>query len=245
MIRVAAAADIHCRHDSNGSLRKYFEMAAGDADLLLLGGDLTNWGVRAEAEVLAGELRDLAIPVVAVLGNHDCHADQADAIREALEESGVHVLEGEAVEFTIRGQRVGVVGAKGFGGGFGKHCLAPFGEHEIKAFVRATRRSADAISAALARMRVDYRIVLLHYSPIAETLRGEPEAIYPYLGSSILAEAIDAHGADLVLHGHAHGGSPAGITSGGIQVRNVAVPVIHRPYVVFELEHTAVVAKRS
>lgn len=219
-------------------------MAARDADILLLGGDLTNWGVRAEAEVLAGELRDLPIPVVAVLGNHDFHADQSESIRDALEEVGVHVLEGDSRVFDIRDQRVGVVGAKGFGGGFGKHCLAPFGEHEIKDFVRATRRSADAISDSLARLRADYRIVLLHYSPIAETLRGEPEAIYPYLGSSILAEAIDAHGADLVLHGHAHGGSPLGVTSGGIQVRNVAVPVIHRPYVVFELEHTPAAVSR-
>lgn len=244
MIRIAAAADIHCRHDGNGSLRKYFEMAARDADLLLLGGDLTNWGVRAEGEVLAGELRALGIPTVAVLGNHDYHADQSDAIREVLEEAGVRVLEGESAMFEIRGQRVGVVGAKGFGGGFGKHCLAPFGEPEIKDFVRATRRAADAIAARLSTMRADYRIVLLHYSPVADTLRGEPEAIYPYLGSSILAEAIDEHGADLVLHGHAHGGSPLGVTAGGIPVRNVAVPVIHRPYVVFELEHRPVAFSR-
>ncbi len=215
-------------------------MAAQDADILLLGGDLTNWGVVAEAEVLAGELRDLPVPVVAVLGNHDFHADQAEAIRTTLEEGGVRVLEGESAVFVVRGERVGIVGAKGFGGGFGKHCLAPFGEHEIKDFVRATRRAADSIGAALAGMRADYRIVLLHYSPIAETLRGEPEAIYPYLGSSILAEAIDEHGADLVLHGHAHGGSPLGVTAGGIPVRNVAIPVIKRPYVVFELEHTQV-----
>jgi len=238
VIRLAAAADIHCRHDGHGSFKPYFESAAQDADLLLLGGDLTSWGVPAEAEVLAAELRGLGIPVVAVLGNHDYHHDEEVEIRLILEREGVQVLERECTVLDVHGERVGVVGAKGFGGGFGKHCLAPFGEHEIKDFVRATRRSADAISHELSRVRADYRIVLLHYSPIAETLRGEPEAIYPYLGSSVLAEAIDVHGADLILHGHAHNGSPHGVTGGGIPVRNVAVPVIKRPYVVFELEHT-------
>lgn len=211
-----------------------------DADLLLLGGDLTNWGVVAEAEALARELADLPVPIVAVLGNHDFHADQDDRIRDILENQGIRMLEGESAHFTVKGERVVVVGSKGFGGGFGRHCLAPFGEREIKEFVRATRRSADAIGAELARARADYRIVLLHYSPIADTLRGEPEAIYPFLGSSILAEAIDAQGADLVLHGHAHNGAPHGATPGGIPVRNVAIPVIRRPYVVFELEHTPV-----
>ncbi len=245
MIRVAAAADIHCRPDSNGSLRPYFEQAARDADILLIGGDLTNRGAPSEAETLARELAGLPVPVVTVLGNHDFHADQDDRIRDVLEAHGIAVLEGESAGFDIRGEQLVVVGAKGFGGGFGKHCLAPFGEREIKEFVRATRRSADALGSELARARAEYRVVLLHYSPIADTLRGESEAIYPFLGSSILAEAIDSRGADLVLHGHAHNGSPSGETPGGIPVRNVAIPVIRRPYVVFELEHTPLALTRS
>jgi Icc-related predicted phosphoesterase len=238
VIRVAAAADIHCRPECAGEFRPYFEQAARDADLLLLGGDLTSWGLPAEAETLARELAGLQCPIVAVLGNHDLHSDQGDCVRYVLEQGGITVLEGESAHLRIRGESLTVVGAKGFGGGFGRHCLAPFGEHEIKEFVRATRRCADALSAELARARATYCIVLLHYSPVADTLRGEPEQIYPFLGSSILAEAVDSRVcADLVLHGHAHNGSPAGVTPGGVQVRNVAIPVIKRPYVVFELEH--------
>lgn len=244
-LRVAAAGDLHCRHDSRNWFRKVFERLEREADLLLLAGDLTNWGELAEAEVLAHELSGIGIPVYAVQGNHDWHAGHSNAIARILEDVGVKTLEAQSAVLRVRDLEVGIVGAKGFGGGFGKQMLAPFGEREIKDFVRATRTVADALTRLLATLRTEYRLVLLHYSPVAETVRGEPEAIYPFLGSSMLAEAIDNAGADLVVHGHAHRGSPSGATAGGIPVRNVAIPVLHKPYAVFDLDRATGLASSS
>jgi Icc-related predicted phosphoesterase len=170
---------------------------------------------------------------VAVLGNHDYHSDQEDAVRRVLEDAGVRVLEGEAVVVEVDGRRLGIAGAKGFGGGFAGACATDFGEPEMKGFIRETKSAADRLGHALASLSTDVRVALLHYSPVKETLRGEPPEIYAFLGSYLLAEAVDHEGADLVLHGHAHRGIEHGVTPGGIPVRNVAQPVINRAYRVF------------
>ncbi len=234
MIRVAAVGDVHAGLDSGGCLRPHFEHVRERADLLLLAGDLTRHGDPEEAAVLVEELRDVGVPTVAVLGNHDHHSDAGDKIRALLEEGGIRVLEGEGTVVDVRGARVGVAGTKGFGGGFAGACATDFGEPEIKAFIRHSRRLADRLGDALEQLAdVDVRVALLHYSPVEDTLQGERLEIYPFLGSYLLAEAIDRAGADLVLHGHAHAGVERGMTPGGIHVRNVAQPVIKHAYHVY------------
>lgn len=236
MIRIAAAGDIHFSHESAGFFRPWLERLRQDADILLLAGDLTNWGEVDEAHLLAKELREIPVPVVAVLGNHDHHCEHPGELVQILTEEGhIFVLEGETVVFTIRDETLGIVGSKGFGGGFGKACITPFGETEIKQFLQATYHAAEGIERGLKSLKTDYRVVLLHYSPISDTLEGEAQGIYPFLGSSILGEPIDAYGADLVLHGHAHAGVEKGQTLHGVPVRNVAVPVIDQPYALYEL----------
>jgi Icc-related predicted phosphoesterase len=233
MIRVAAVGDIHVGADSRGCLRPHLESVAERADIFLLAGDLTRHGDPDEAAVLVEEVAGLGVPTIAVLGNHDHHADCPDKIRELLEDGGVQVLEGEATVVTVDGTRVGVAGAKGFGGGFAGACATDFGEPEMKAFIGHTRNVAERLHDALASLDADVRVVLLHYSPVADTLQGERLEIYPFLGSYLLAEAIDRAGADLVLHGHAHGGTEKGMTPGGVHVRNVAQPVIKHAYHVY------------
>jgi Icc-related predicted phosphoesterase len=237
-VRLAAVGDIHVGTDSAGVIGRALAPVNDDAHVLLLAGDLTRNGRVEEARVLAAELALVEVPVVAVLGNHDFQCDQQDEITQVLQEAGVTVLDCSTTVLEVAGTRLGVAGTKGFGGGFVGECASDYGEPEMKAFVRHTKAIANGLSAALAGLRADARIVLLHYSPVAETLRGEPVAIYPFLGSYLLAEAIDAHGADLVLHGHAHAGSERGLTAGGCPVRNVAQPVIKRAYRLFCLGHT-------
>lgn len=228
MIRVAAVGDLHFAADSAGRLRPHLEEEG--VELLLLAGDLTRRGGQEEARVLAAELDGIGCPVVAVLGNHDFHQGDELAVAEILEGVGVQVLEGGGTIVSADGVTVGVAGVKGFGGGFAGACATDFGEPEMKAFVAATRRSADALRAALDALRADVRIALLHYSPVEGTLVGEPLPVWPFLGSYLLAEAVDAAGADLVLHGHAHSGCAEAVTAGGVPVLNVAQPVIGRPF---------------
>jgi Icc-related predicted phosphoesterase len=173
--------------------------------------------------------------VVAVLGNHDYHLDRQDDVREILEGIGVTVLEGESTTISLDGSRVAIAGLKGFGGGFAGACGTDFGEPEMKAFVRHTRSLAARLEEVVGGLKADLKVVLLHYAPIEATLLGERLEIYPFLGSYLLAEAVDAHGADLVLHGHAHNGSEKGTTPGGIDVRNVAQSVIRHPYGLYTL----------
>ena len=234
MIRVAAVGDVHVGSDTGGRLRAGWRDIADCADLLLLAGDLTRVGSAAEVDCLLAELDVVDIPVVAVLGNHDHHAGQAAVMVERLRGEGVHVLEGGSAEFAVDGVRVGVAGVKGFGGGFSGANASDFGEPEMKRFVRHTKAAARRLQRSLGRLTSDVRIALLHYSPVPETLVGEPLEIYPVLGSYLLAEAIDRAGADLAIHGHAHRGSTHGLTPGGIRVRNVAQPVIGAPFCVFE-----------
>jgi Icc-related predicted phosphoesterase len=238
VIRIAAAADLHFGPDSAGTLRPHLEGIEERADILLLAGDLTRLGVVEEARALAGELDALPVPVVAVLGNHDYHSDQEPEVTKVLEEAGVRVLEGEAVVHEVRGERLGVAGAKGFGGGFAGASGSDFGELEMKRFMWHARETAERLERALERLAaegVDHRVALLHYSPVRETLVGEPPEIFPFLGSYLLAEAVDRIGADLVLHGHAHRGGEKGVTPGGVHVRNVAQPVIRHAYNVYVL----------
>jgi Icc-related predicted phosphoesterase len=234
-VRIAAVGDIHVGLDSRGRVGHDLAGAADCADVLLLAGDLTRSGLAAEGEVLVEELSGIGVPVVAVLGNHDVHADEGDVITSLLRADGIHVLEGDTVEFDVDDMSLGVAGVIGFGGGFAGRCASDFGEPEMKAFVRRTIDSAHRLESALATLDSDVRVALMHYSPVVDTLGREPLEIHAFLGSYLLAEAIDRVGADLVLHGHAHRGSERGMTPGGVKVRNVAQPVIGAPFRVFEI----------
>jgi len=239
MIRVAAVGDIHMGLDSQGLLRPAFETLPDCADLLLLAGDLTRHGTPEEARVVAREVAGLPVPVVAVLGNHDHHEEQPEEVTAILREAGVRVLEGQSTVVEVDGKRVGVAGTKGFGGGFVGRSGSEFGEPLMKEFIRYTRRCAEGLRTSLddlSEQGCDTRIALLHFAPVPDTLAGEPLEIYPFLGSYLLAEAIDAAGADLAVHGHAHAGTEHGMTSGGVPVRNVAQPVIRKAFNVYHLQ---------
>jgi Icc-related predicted phosphoesterase len=235
MIRAAAVGDVHLAPDVRGRIRPHLTGIAEHADVLLLAGDLTQHGTVAEAEVVVAEFADLGVPVVTVLGNHDYQCDRQDEITDLLRASGVTVLEGSGVVIDLPGGRLGVAGGKGFGGGFPGRSASEFGEPEMKAFVRHSRLLAHAIGAALRGLDADFRVALTHYSPVADTLKGEPPEIYPFLGSYFLAEATDSAPACLHVHGHAHAGTECGTTLAGVPVRNVALPVLRRAYAVYVL----------
>jgi Icc-related predicted phosphoesterase len=236
VIRVAAAGDLHVGPDSAGAVGEQLGAVAEKADVLVIAGDLTKSGLTEEAAALGSQLRDLAVRVVAVLGNHDHHSDRPNEIADLLRDAGVIVLEGEGVRVDTASGSVGVAGVKGFGGGFAGASGAEFGEPEMKAFIRHTKERAEALEAALTDLDTDVRIALMHYAPIRETLQGEPPEIFPFLGSYLLAEAVDRAGADLVVHGHAHRGTEHGVTPGGVHVRNVAQTVIRQAYAVYAFE---------
>jgi Icc-related predicted phosphoesterase len=234
VIRIAAVGDLHAGLDSAGTIRLRFEGIADRADVLLLAGDLTRRGTVEEGRILADELSDIGVPVVAVLGNHDYHSDAQDRVRALLEGAGVTVLEGDSTTVDVNGARLGVAGSKGFGGGFAGACATPFGEPEMKAFIGHTESLAAALEGSLRKVEdADVRAALLHFAPVEGTLSGERLEIYPFLGSYLLGEAIDRAGADLVFHGHAHRGAEKGVTPGGIHVRNVAEHVIGHAYNVY------------
>jgi Icc-related predicted phosphoesterase len=240
-LRIAAVGDVHLGPDSRGRLRPALEKVGEHADVLLLAGDLTQRGTIKEAQVAADELAELPVPVLAVLGNHDYHSDAQDDIAELLTECGVRVLEGRGEVLDVAGCRLGVAGAKGFGGGFAGKCGSAFGEREMKAFIAHTELVAARLASALRAVEdADVLVALTHYSPVVDTLRGEPPEIYPFLGSYLLAEAIDSVRTDLAVHGHAHFGAEHGTTPGGVRVRNVAQPVIRTAYTVYCLEPAAV-----
>ena len=239
MIRVAAVADIHVGADSRGTLGVHWQHLPERADVFVLAGDLTKRGLPEEVDVLVDELDGLPrrLPTFAVLGNHDYESGEEDEVVARLEATGVHVLEGTAETVEVGGLTVGVAGAKGFGGGFPGACGTEFGEPEMKAFMRHSAETAGRLEKALRAVdHADVRIAVMHYAPVDATLRGERQEIYPVLGSYFLAEAIDSAGADLALHGHAHGGAERGATPGGITVRNVAMPVLRRAYAVYCLD---------
>ena len=227
VVRVAALADLHCTKTSQGAFQSLFAQIAAAADVLLFAGDLTDYGLPEEAQVLAKELTALKVPVAAVLGNHDMESGKGDEVRKIAADAGVTVLDGDACE--LKG--VGIAGVKGFGGGFGQRALGPWGETIIKQFVREAVDEALKLEAAFARLRrTDSLIALLHYSPVAQTVDGEPLEIYPFLGSSRLEEPIGRYPVSLVLHGHAHRGKPQGATKGGVPVYNVSMPLLARTF---------------
>lgn len=237
-MRIAAIADIHYGVEERGPLSPVLEQLARDADVLLIAGDLTRHGDPAEAAELAADLARLQMPIVSVLGNHDYHSDREAEIVALLRAAGVQMLEGSSAVVEVERTRLGVAGVKGFGGGFPGGFVTAFGEPEMKAFAHHGAEAAQRLGTALEELAdagVEHRIALIHYSPIEATLVGEHPQLWPFLGSYLLAEAVDRVGADLVLHGHAHHGSPAGSTPRGVPVRNVAHPVLNVPYLVIGL----------
>ncbi|MEV8509391.1 metallophosphoesterase [Actinoplanes sp. NPDC051475] len=235
MIRIAAVGDVHVDKDVLGRYRPALERLPDVADALLVAGDLTRHGTVEEAKCMATEFGELGVPVVVVLGNHDHQSDQQDDVARVLTDSGMTVLEGDGTVLELNGHRLGIAGAKGFGGGFAGACASSFGEREMKNFVGTTEAIAEKLGAALRGLECDALVALTHYAPVPETLVGEPLEIYPFLGSYLLGQAIDSAPTALALHGHAHHGAERGRTPGGVPVRNVAHPVIKQAYNVYQL----------
>ena len=235
MVRIAAAGDVHAREGMEDQLRASFRALRGKADLVLLAGDLTTCGDPNEARVLAEGCGELEIPVIAVLGNHDWHLDRADEISAVLSDAGVTVLDRASTIVETGGLRIGVAGAKGFVGGFSGSHLPDFGEPALRMVYAEATGEVKGIARGLQEISTcELRIVLLHYSPSEQTLVGEPEGIWAFLGTDRLAAPIREHEPDLVLHGHAHVGTLEG-SIGPVPVYNVSVPLIGRDFWIFEL----------
>ncbi|HEY7310511.1 MAG TPA: metallophosphoesterase [Gemmataceae bacterium] len=224
VVRIAATADLHCAKTSVGQLQPALVRMAEAADVLLLGGDLTDFGLPEEAHILARELTAVKVPIVGVLGNHDYEAGKQNEVRQILLDAGVKMLDGDACE--IKG--VGFAGVKGFAGGFGRATLGAWGEDIVKKFVQEAVAETLKLESALARLRMPQRIALLHYSPIQATVEGEPPEIFAFLGCGRLGEPLHRYGVTAVFHGHAHRGTPEGKTSEGIPVYNVSLPLLRR-----------------
>jgi Icc-related predicted phosphoesterase len=225
IMRVAAVGDMHCSKTSLDQLRPLFSAISEQADILLLCGDLTDWGLPEEAQILVKELAPaLKMPILSVLGNHDFESGRQEEVQNILTEAGIKVLDGQAVE--ING--VGFVGVKGFGGGFGQRALQPWGEKEIKNFVQGAVDESLKLESALAKLRVPQKIAFLHYSPSASTVEGEPLEIFPFLGSSRLEEPLNRYGVHAIFHGHAHYGKPEGRSQQGAPIYNVALPLLRK-----------------
>lgn len=225
-IRIAAVGDLHCRKASAGHLAPLLAPVNEQADVLLLCGDLTDYGTVEEAQVLAKELSAVRVPMVGVLGNHDMESGVEAQLVAILQEAGVQILDGDAVE--VHG--VGIAGIKGFVGGFGRGTLGPWGEPIIKRFVQEAIDEALKLETALQRLRTERSIALMHYAPVRGTVEGEPPEIFAYCGCSRLEEPLHRYPVDLVFHGHAHHGTPQASTENGIPVFNVALPLLRRTY---------------
>jgi Icc-related predicted phosphoesterase len=225
-VRIGAVGDLHYGRGSQGTLVPLFEQIdEHEVDVLLLLGDLTDYGLPEEADILTRDLRSsLRIPVIGVLGNHDYESGRHAEVCEALDRGGVTILDGDSCEM----HGIGFAGIKGFAGGFGRGALGHWGEGAIKAFVREALDEALKLESALARLKMEHRIALVHYAPIEGTVEGEPPVIYPFLGSSRLEEPLNRYPVTAVFHGHAHSGSPAGRTSTGIPVHNVSLGLMRK-----------------
>jgi Icc-related predicted phosphoesterase len=236
-VRIAALGDLHCTRSSAGKFQTLFTQISESADMVLIAGDLTDTGQPEEARILARELAALRIPGAAVLGNHDYECGHQDEVSHILSDTGLRVLDGEACE--ING--IGIAGVKGFAGGFGTGALGPWGEPTIKQFVHEAVNEALKLEASLARLRSKKQVVLLHYSPVRETVEGEPLEIYPFLGSSRLEEPISRFPVSIVVHGHAHRGQHEGRTKNDVPVYNVSLALLNRlfpgqpPFLVLEV----------
>lgn len=221
-MRIAATADLHFSPQSYDRLREPLSRVREEADVLVLAGDLTNYGKPDEMESLLNALVRLRIPTVAVLGNHDYESGKHEELIRMMAAEGIKILDGSSYER----DGVGFAGTKGFLGGFGRGVLTAFGEPEVKAFVQASIDEAMKLERALSLLRAEKRVVIVHYAPVIETVKGEPPEIFPYLGSARLSEVADRHGCQLIIHGHAHHGAAEGRTTGGIPVYNVALPIL-------------------
>jgi Icc-related predicted phosphoesterase len=221
-MRIAATADLHFTPQRYGALRDQMNRVRDEADVLVVAGDLTNYGQPEEMEPLLNALVRLRVPVIVVLGNHDFESGKEAELARMMTDEGIKVLDGSAYER----DGVGFAGTKGFVGGFGRGMLTAFGEIEIKNFVRAGIDEAVKLERAMSQLRTEKRVVVLHYSPIAATVEGEAPEIFPFLGTSRLAEVVDRHGANLVVHGHAHHGKLEGKTTAGVPVHNVAITLL-------------------
>jgi Icc-related predicted phosphoesterase len=221
-VRIAAVGDIHFDGRSKGTLRALFADVCREAHILAVCGDLTTHGGVDQVERLLDEMTGVEIPIVCVLGNHDYESGEEERITALLVDRGIHVLDGTSVEI----EGIGFAGVKGFGGGFGRRTLGPFGERIYKEFVQTSIDEALKLETALRTLQAETRVVLLHYSPVRETLIGEPEEIFPFLGSSRLLAPIETYGASVVFHGHAHIGTAEGVTPAGVPVFNVAKQVL-------------------
>ncbi len=216
-MRIAAIADLHYRVNSAGLLWQLMPNIEHEADLLVLAGDLTDTGQPAELEILLNDLRQVSLPKITVLGNHDHESDKGEELIQLLRQEGILFLQGSVVEI----DGIGFVGTKGFAGGFDNHLIQPFGERQLKDFINESVAEAVQLENALSKLDCQHRVAILHYAPIKATLEGESPELYPFLGSSRLANALDRHGVDVIVHGHAHHGFPQGKTAGGIPVYNV------------------------
>jgi uncharacterized protein len=221
-MRIAALADLHFTTAAYEGIKTTLERVREDADLLVLAGDLTNYGKASEMDPLLNVLVRLRLPIVAVLGNHDYESGQHEELMNMMTTEGIKVLDGTAYER----DGVGFAGTKGFIGGFGRGVLTAFGEPEIKRIVQATIDETLKLERAMSQLRTEKRVVVLHYAPVVGTVQGEPTEIFPYLGTSRLAEVVDRHGANLIIHGHAHHGGREGKTVGGVPVYNVALHLL-------------------
>lgn len=238
--KIAAVADVHFKETDKGTWTEYFKEISTKADVLIIAGDLTDTGDETEAQILADELKSCTVPIVAVLGNHDFEKGRHKLIRQILLKQGIHILDGESIVIND----IGFAGVKGFGGGFDRQMLSFFGEAAMKAFVQEAVDEALHLDRALSRLEAEQRdikkVAVLHYSPIKETVMGEPEPIYPFLGCSRLAEPLNRHKVIAAFHGHAHIGSLQGQTTDGIKVYNVAKPILLKqgfkcPYYLLEI----------
>jgi Icc-related predicted phosphoesterase len=239
MIRIAAAGDVHASEATRDRVLHAFEQVEGEADVILLAGDLTTTGEPDQAMVLADACRELSIPVFAVLGNHDYHADRVPEVTKTLEDAGIVVLERAATVLDVAGTKLAIVGTKGFVGGFPGSTLPDFGEPLLREVYAEAGRDVAALEDGLTDVEgVPLRVVLLHYSPTMSTLHGEPESIWTFLGTNRLDGPIQKHKPDLVLHGHAHSGTFAGAV-GSVPVYNVAVHVMRQDFFVFGLDSDA------
>jgi Icc-related predicted phosphoesterase len=222
VVRLAAIGDTHIKNTSQGALQPLVTAVNEHADVLVLCGDLTDYGTAEEAQVLMKEIGAVKVPMIAVLGNHDFESGQSDEVRRILVGGGVHMLDGEAVE--VHG--IGFAGVKGFIGGFGRGTLGAWGEPATKRFVQEALDEALKLESALARLRTPRKVALLHYSPVRATVEGEPVEIHAYLGTSRLEEPLNRYPVDVIFHGHAHHGAPEGRTAAGTPVYNVALPLL-------------------
>src|SRR3954471_7775487 len=238
-VRIAAAGDVHCSESTREETARAFAEIDGSVDLILLAGDLTTHGEPDQAAVPADACRDLETPVIAVLGNHDWHVNRARELTAVLEEAGITMLERASTVCRVGGCDVGVVGVKGFVGGFPGCNLPDFGEPSLRAVYAECGEEVDALERGLRDIATcPVRVALLHYAPTMETLRGEPSEIWAFLGTDRLAHPIEEHRPDLVLHGHAHAGTFRGEVA-GVPVFNVSVPVMKREFWVFEVTAAA------